>query len=405
MENTMSEKLYQELLDNDLFLQWVLHPTDETNEYWNTIMQQDPDKKEAVQKLKTIIHNLKIVEEPLIEDTKNKLWQDIESAINKKQNKKTKLIKLSRYAAAVLILLITTFSIYIIHIKPDKSSPVMDIGDLATTQTIEQTESENVIILLANHEKVEIEDENAELIYDADGKINVNSKSIQNQDISNSSSTSFNQLLVPYGKTSSIILSDGTKIWVNSGSRVIYPPVFADQKREIYIEGEVFLDVTHNKNVPFIVKTDKLEVCVLGTSFNVSAYKNDDAQSIVLATGSVSINEINKTNTTIIKPNQKFTYENSTAISYTEKVDILNYISWKYGFLQFEKENLNSILKKIERYYNIPLAYQSKELNHITLSGKLDLKENIEETFRIISITAPIKYQIGKDEIKIDVKP
>lgn len=405
MKNTMSEKLYQELLDNDLFLCWILHPTDETNDYWNKVMQKDPVKKEAIQKLKTIIGNLKIVEEPLVENTKNKLWQNIECAINKKKKKKTKLINFARYAAAVLILLISTLSIYIAHIKPNKSNQITDIGNIATIQTIEQPISENVIILLTNNEKVEIEDENAELIYDADGKINVNTKSIQNQDIRNSSSTAFNQLLVPYGKTSSIILSDGTKIWVNSGSRVIYPPVFADQKREIYIEGEVFLDVAHNKNVPFIVKTDKLEVCVLGTSFNVSAYKNDDAQSIVLATGSVSINEINKKNATIIKPNQKFTYENSTATSHTEKVDILNYISWKYGFIQFEKENLNNILKKIERYYNIPLIYQTKELNHITLSGKLDLKENIEETFRIISITAPIKYQIGKDEINIDVKP
>lgn len=405
MRESKTEKFYQELLDNDLFLQWILHPTDKTNEYWTKMMKENPDKKEAIQNLKTIITNLKVEEDPLSENIKNDLWIKIDSGIHKRQNKKTELKRFLRYAAVAIILLISSFYIYLENTKEKSTGQTTDLSQVIAHNNSGQHISGNAVVLLTHDEKIEIEDEKAELIYDTNGKIIVNSKAQQTTKQPARSAGSYNQLVVPYGKTSNIILSDGTKIWVNSGSCVIYPSVFSGQKREIYVEGEIYLEVAHNSKVPFVVKTDKLEVNVLGTSFNVSAYKNDDNQTIVLATGSVSIHEINKRNITTIRPNQKFTFDNATSKANTENIDVLNYISWKYGFLIFEKENLNNILKKIERYYNIPIICQTQQINHITLSGKLDLKENIEETFRIISITAPIKYQIEKNKIIINVKP
>ena len=100
---------------------------------------------------------------------------------------------------------------------------------------------------------------------------------------------------------SSLTFSDGTKIWVNSGSKVIYPVSFEKKKREIYVEGEVYLDVTHDTSWPFVVRTQQVDVKVLGTSFNVSAYKDDSNMQVTLVEGKVEVN----TNTMCIRDSNK----------------------------------------------------------------------------------------------------
>ena len=363
-------------------------------------MQENQDKNSVIEDAQTIIQGLKVEETGIPEDVKNEIWQNVEASTIR-SNRRLKLRVLLRYVAVVALLVTATFYLYFNKNKEEQ----IDYETVITENMANEEASENVVIVLPNNEKIEIADKNVELIHDTEGRISVNSKVVGKESHPEASSAAFNQLLVPYGKTSNIVMSDGTKVWVNSGSRVVYPTTFDADKREIYIEGEVYLEVARNENCPFILKTSELEVKVLGTSFNVSAYKNDDTQSVVLATGSITAKGLNYKNDIDIRPNQKFTFENKTKESRLEKVDILKFISWKYGFLFCEKEKLTNVLKKVERYYNKPLSYNPAEMDHITLSGKLDLKENIEETFRIISITTPIAYTIESDEIKINVKP
>ena len=98
-----------------------------------------------------------------------------------------------------------------------------------------------------------------------------------------------NKLVVSYGKRARITLCDGTKIWANAGTVLLYPTYFEDKKREIYVDGEIYIDVTPNPEKPFIIKTSDMGIKVLGTSFNVSAYRDDAEKSIVLVTGKVEV--------------------------------------------------------------------------------------------------------------------
>ena len=155
------------------------------------------------------------------------------------------------------------------------------------------TPDEGEIQLVLSDKLIPISGQESQIEYDAKGTVAVNSEKIADVSL-NSANTSkrlseFNQLIVPNGKRSTLILEDGTKLWVNAGSRIVYPVTFADKKREIYVNGEVFLEVTPDKKRPFIVKTKEIDVQVLGTSFNVMAYETDESSSVVLVTGAVQV--------------------------------------------------------------------------------------------------------------------
>lgn len=145
--------------------------------------------------------------------------------------------------------------------------------------------------MVSDQKKIEL-DNNAQIVYSATGQVQVNSNKLVEDDIKEE----YNQIIVPKGKRSQIVLADNSKIWINSGSKVIYPRAFEGKYREIYVEGEVYLNVTHDTSKPFIVNTSGFEVRVLGTSFNISAYKNQEKAAVVLVEGSVNV----KTNKIII---------------------------------------------------------------------------------------------------------
>ena len=411
MIQTDKRDYFQILLDDRLFLQWLLRPTDELGMYWKQKMEQDNAIKEAIDEMKPIITGIKVKEEGLSDEDRKAIWQKVEAALHhrggiveKPDAKKFHLNRFFRYAAAIALLIAAGAYWYF---NQDTPSKPIDYTSLINQNG--ENLSEHVVIILENKDKIEIEEKETELIHDTEGRLSVNSKIVWEKDKNKTvkqkqaEETVMNQVHVPYGKTSSLIMSDGTKIWINSGTRLVYPVTFAAERREIYVEGEIYLEVAKNETVPFVVKTDRLEISVLGTSFNVSAYKNDQTQTIVLASGSVSVNDAKTTSE--LKPNQLFSYDKNAQTGAIKEVDVLDHICWKYGFLVFKRQPLIEVLKKVERYYNVQIDYSLLKNDHTSLSGKLDLKETVEETFRVISLTAPIRYDIQRDKIKISINP
>jgi hypothetical protein len=402
MEQSRREQLYHSLLDDDNLLLWLLHPTTDTDIYWNQIMQEDTEKKEAIDELKTIIKGMRIVEEGLSEEAKRAIWHKIETTIKEKK-KSFRLPYPLRYAA--VLFLVATGSYYFYTTQKHGTDKKINYQSLiANSAAIDQT-SGDITLILANRKKIEIDESNADLRLNINGRMSVNGKLIESDNPAGKPETNLLQLVIPYGKTGSLELGDGTKIWLNSGSRVIYPPVFAGGRREIFIDGEAYLEVVRNEKLPFFVKTDMLEIRVLGTSFNISGYQNDDHQSIVLVEGSVSIKEILEQTTRTLKPNQKYLLEKQNHTTNIQEVDIIDYTCWKNGFLFFKNEKLSNVLKKVERNYNVKLIYDASAIDRTAVSGKFDLKGDIKKTLRIISITAPITYEFQNEGIKINVKP
>lgn len=215
----------------------------------------------------------------------------------------------------------------------------------------------------------------------------------------------FNQLVVPYGKQTTLTLADGTRVWINAGSRLVYPVVFEKQKREIYVEGEIYMEVAHDAERPFSVHTGKMDVCVLGTKFYISSYGRDRTQEVVLLSGSVSVAPAGRSDRGIrIVPGQQAILDTSESLEVRE-VEAESYISWIHGYLPFDNDPLSNILERLSRYYNCRIEC-TPEAEALTLSGKLELKDDPAEVLKILSATAPINLQIsGSGNFRIDYNP
>jgi len=192
----------------------------------------------------------------------------------------------------------------------------------------------------------------------------------------NNNTNGFNQMIVPYGKRSYLLLSDGTQVWINSGSRLVYAPQFTGDTREVFLEGEAYFEVAKDASKPFYVRTDAFTINVLGTKFNVKAYKDDMEYTTVLVEGKVSMKVQDQffSKDVILAPNQKLTLMKGQDDFQRSNVDDTGfYTNWIYGYLEFKNANLSDVLKSIQRYYNIDIELNTRDQSSI-VSGKLDLK-------------------------------
>ncbi|MDR3058680.1 MAG: FecR family protein [Prevotella sp.] len=396
MSANHSDNIIFSLLDDDLFIRWVLYPTPELNLYWQEQINKNEELKSNIYTLKDIINKLKIKEPTLSQDDRMAIWNKIEqNTLHKTKKKPARRVWLQAASiAAVIALLVGGYWVFV-----QNQGTLTETDYTSIIVKDEQfIRSDDVVLTLPDNKKVAVDSSN--IIYNKEGISNIHSEQAKAE----TDKLQLNQLTVPYGKTISLTLSDGTKMWVNSGSRVIYPSVFGKDKREIFVSGEIYLDVVKNPDLPFIVKTNHINVNVLGTKFNVSAYDNESTQSVVLVSGAVGVKSNELKGNYNILPNQKFSYQASSKEVNIQKVDVNNYISWIQGYLLLNSENLDSVLQKLERHYNISFSYDSNKLKDIRVSGKLDLHGGIEGVLKYIAITVPINYSINGKTIKIELE-
>ena len=211
------------------------------------------------------------------------------------------------------------------------------------------------------------------------------------------------QFIVPFGETAGIRLADGSKVTLNSGSKLIYKSGMGGARRQVYVNGEVFLDVFRDESRPFTVKTNRLNVHVLGTEFDVRAYDDEDAQSVILISGSVSVGADLLDQRYRIVPDQCFSYNTSNCDISIRQVPVENYISWMDGILIFDNANLKDVFKSVIRHYDVEILYDSS-LENIRISGKLDIRGSVEDTLQSIGLVAGTKYVCENGKYRISAK-
>ena len=311
--------------------------------------------------------------------------------------------QLVRWSVAASILLAAIFT-SIGYFRINSNTEIVHFA-----QTLSDIKAENSTrIILQNGEEVRIEKKLSQIKYDAKGEnilIDSGQNIVQKTD---DTKTIFNTVIVPYGKRTQITLSEGTIIWLNSGSKLIYPAVFAKNRREVYIDGEAVFDVTHMDDRPFVVTTKDFDIKVLGTVFNVSAYSDDKNSSAVLAQGKI---ELVYTGASIlskekleISPGSMAVFDHNQRTFEKTKVDPQMYLSWRDGYLTLNREKLENILRKLSRYYNIEMVISDNRLKNETFSGFLDLKNSVEEVLSVINETTSLTYSIDHEKIFINPK-
>ena len=218
--------------------------------------------------------------------------------------------------------------------------------------------------------------------------------------------TIFNTINVPYGKKFTVALADGTTVHLNAGTRLRYPTSFVEgQVRKVFLKGEAYFDVAKDEKHPFIVNIDEIDVRVLGTQFNVSAYGEDKELTTVLVEGAVRMYDNTKLQTeengVILSPNQKGTwYKLEESIDLSD-VDVSSYISWVQGKLVFKNTPFSEIIKKLERHYNVEIVNNNLLLDTQYYDATFDI-ETIQEVLKSFNKSYAITYTISDNKIIIN---
>lgn len=325
----------------------------------------------------------------LIQEEKNALKERINHSISLYKRKRR-----IRYAIAASLILFLSVGLLLHHNSRLPVSTPKDYEEYTTLlQNLSADTLKNVTLVLNENQNINITDDNSSISYSSTGeKIKIGNSQV----VDDNTSVAMNTLIVPYGKKTKIQLSDGSIVWLNSGSKLAYPASFNKNKRQVYLEGEAIFEVAHDKSNPFMVIAKDFEIEVLGTIFNVSNYKDDPSINTVLKSGSVKIQYkgYSKDNQSlIIKPGTLASYTKDTHNISTETVDIEKYFSWKDGIIIFKNDNLKDIMKQLSRYYNTSIQIKNKQLENLTFSGSLDLKETVEQVLDIIKETSDFEFE------------
>lgn len=209
--------------------------------------------------------------------------------------------------------------------------------------------------------------------------------------------------IVPPGQKSQLVLPDGTKVWMNSDSKLAYPTDFSKERRLVRLEGEAYFDVAHDKNNKFIVNTGLVNVLVHGTSFSVTNYLTDPFISVALDEGCVSVEKgSDHDSLTRLSPGQKVTIDKSTINWAVSTFDADTYNIWMLNKLQFKGEPIYDTFKKIERWYGVKIILENENPSY---SYWFTLKtESLTEMLNLINRITPINYTINGEEVTIRYK-
>ncbi len=359
-------------------------------EEWNRLLEENPDEVKKIEEAYLIINGIHIREKEVSDLVILEKWNGLRN-IMVSHKRRTLVYKWSGIVAAACLLIFFLNTIYRneIQIRPKENKT-----DLLSVLDDMKSESSEIQMIVGEEDVIDINND-ALIRQEEDGSIIVNEGKIQRE---TKAETEQIQLIVPNGKRTSLTLNDGSKIWVNSGTKLIYPSHFSENIREIFVDGEIYLDVARNESQPFIVHSKGLDVKVLGTSFNITTYKEDNFTNVVLVSGSVEVIMDNKVSTRL-NPSDCFHLENG--VKSVNQVDVYNYICWKEGILKLEKTTLDEIFNRLSRHYNIQILYGNHYTN-IEYNGKLSMEESIDEVLGNIAMTEPFTYTKENNVIKIE---
>ncbi len=204
------------------------------------------------------------------------------------------------------------------------------------------------------------------------------------------------------GQKSVLHLIDGTVIYINSDSKISYPKKFTDNKREIYLDGEAYFEVSHDPERPFIVHTGLLDIKVLGTSFNINTYY--EKITVTLESGKVYIQNTNPVldnpNLGMLNPNQQFVYDKTDNSILVNEVDVDPYIAWTKKQLVFREEPIYLVIKKLEKWYDVEFTFRNNDIKNCIFTGTFE-NESLQLVLESLHNVAGINHKIDGKEIEL----
>lgn len=331
---------------NEAFQQWVLAPTPESDVFWEAFLKENPHQREALEEARRFLQVF----------TPNRA-DILESRISNLKKRINQSIKGEYAPLSEVVAIADEFAGHHTHTR--KSRPVYWAAAAC-------------IIVLAVASFILL-------------RTNVQEQTTQK------------------GHRSVITLEDGTKIWLNADSRLEYPKTFAgNEKREVYLEGEAFFEVSKNKHQPFVVHTSDINIIVLGTSFNVRSYQNLKNIETTLVEGKITIEErAGAGKHMAVLPNQQVLYKKETSeLVLQPYVNTEKHTGWRNGRLNFENTPLGEIIPSLERWYNVTIHIDKANALSCPFSAKIE-NNTLEEVLDLFKDSEDITYEIKGSDVYI----
>lgn len=382
----------QKYIENPLFTEWVFRPNPGIIQYWEKYLLEHPEEESQILELKSRLIELKYSNETLTPTEKIEIAEHVVDRMElEEENQKRRTIILSFMKYAAVAVIFAVIGGLVVYLKSANESVYKQMAG----QIVQiPSEGKGPVLITASGENLNLKKTSSSVDYTQTGTVVLNNDSVLKTAVEDSKA--MNQLIIPYGNQSKLTLADNTVVWLNAGSRLIYPTEFTGKTREVLLFGEAYFEVVKNADKPFIVRTSDIQIKVLGTHFNVSAYVEDKVIQTVLQEGSV---ELSKNDAgffgerIVMKPNQMALFSKTTSETALSDVDANYYILWTKGLLSFDEVDFDRILKKVERFYNISVDFSEPTFRAIRISGKLDLKGTREEVLEYLEKVSSTKIK------------
>lgn len=324
--------------------------------------EESPLPKELSEKLLSQIHAQMLPVEERARLMSSQDWET-EAAVGGQGRKTGTLVRMrgwKKAAAAAAVLFMLAGATYLfIHTS---TTPATIAKSKTPLRDIPAPTSNKATITLGNGQQIILDStENGTLAQEGNVTVvkNPNGEIAYTSDKETSGNKSrINTLTNPRGSNVvTLVLADGTRVWLNAESSITYPTAFADNERKVTITGEAYFEVVHNTAKPFFVKKGDAEVQVLGTHFNVNAYDDENDLKVTLLEGSVKVSDIMRSESRIIKPGEQA--QVSSTIKVVKDADPESVMAWKNGYFSFHNADLQTIMKQLARWYDIKVRYEN----------------------------------------------
>lgn len=320
-------------------------------------------------------------------------WEGVKNRISR-EKKKSMAIRLLKYAAIIILPLIL-IHISIIYFLSDSPAKHQEIASTVTSKILPGTSK--AILTLDSGKKIQLGKNTGDSSVQTDIDSMQRHSSILNYQLAQNNKPgdkiiSYNKIDVPQGGEYTVILSDGTKVHLNSMSCILFPVQFPSTgKREVELTGEAYFEVAKTGQ-PFIVKTKLSKVEVLGTIFNISAYPNETNQTTLII-GSVRVNNIAGQNR-ILQPSQQISISSEGQLMKTVTVDTSFYTSWVKGMIHFKDQRLEDIMKILSRWYDMKIVYTNEQLKDTRFGCNINRYDKIDPFINLLEKTEKVHCKI-----------
>ncbi len=298
------------------------------------------------------------------------------------------------WAAAAMLILFAGISSLLVR-KAPKGQPIVNRAAPKANDTPIKPGTNTATLTLANGDVITLDDAEEGVIArtgnSAITKQNGRLSYVSDNKMENRREPSVNTVAVPRGGQYTITLSDGTRVWLNSASSLTYAEVFNGKERKVILSGEAYFEVSKNEQQPFIVQTERAVVHVLGTDFNVNAYKDEQKVKATLVNGSIRFS--NAAATTLLSPGEQGIIDGARQGIEKKHVNVNQEVAWKSGYFVFRNNTIHDIMRQIERWYDVEVEYRGNPPQG-TFGGTYSKNKDIQELLKGLELTGLVHFQI-----------